>query len=112
MRGYLVDPYKKEITEITTDGGLKELYDILQVSCVDCAYLGNNDDVWVDDEGLLNVTQDTCFFSFPTYKSALAGRGLILGTTPEGESTDPHESIEYYQNTVSFHTPKGVHGAL
>ena len=105
MIGFLVDPYKQEITEVDVEDGLQSMYKHIQADCVDAAYLGDSDDVWVDDEGLLNVSNETRLFGFPTYRNALAGYGLILGTNSEGESVEPHRPIEYYRENVRFLKP-------
>ena len=97
LKGLLIDPEKREISEVEIPVGedgscLNGMYRAIGCSAVDVGrgglrYLPNHpeDDVWFDDEGLFS----DCKYSFklPGWVP-LIGRGLILGFNDEGDSVD------------------------
>ena len=84
MRAILIDPYARTITEIDHGGGLADLYKILQVELVCAVEISPKDTLWLDDEGFL--AEGRPVFRIGDNAQPLAGRGLILGHTREGES--------------------------
>ncbi len=102
MQAVLIDPYKEEVTTVEYNGDYKQIYEHIKADCFTLVRLRDNDDVFVDDEGLLKVTKDTKFFMLKDYPQPLAGYGLILGNDDEGESVDVHHTAEFYRPTVQF----------
>jgi hypothetical protein len=102
MQAVLIDPYKEEITNVEYNGDYKQIYEHIKADCFTLVRLHDNDDVFVDDEGLLRVTKDTKFFMFNEYPQPLAGYGLILGNDEEGESIAAHHTAEFYRPKVQF----------
>lgn len=114
IKGLLIDPEKRSITEVDIltgeDGGhLESMYEHLQCEHVDVCGGGLDwlpggcfDDIWFDDEGML--CEPEYFFQIPGWH-ALAGRGLILGRDSEGHSTSHTLSeiqIEVLRSHVRF----------
>lgn len=109
MKAFLIDPFvlgvrdgtlvlSKEppIREVEYSGDISEIYKHLStpkhpVSAFDAARFGPQDCVYVDDEGLFSATH---FIMVAGETVPLAGRGFVLGTGPEGESTAPNVSFE------------------
>lgn len=105
MRAYLVDPYTETVVEITYNGDYKTIYDHIDCDCFCVAGLNKEGDgVYVDDEGLLTMSERTKFFVTTLYPQALAGKGLVLGVDEEGNSTSPVISLEDFKKTVRFMT--------
>jgi len=108
IKAVLIDPYAEEVRDVIYDGNYKQIYEHIQAECFTLVRMRDNDDVFVDDEGLLHLTPETRFFMIPDYPTPLAGRGLILGndldTTGEGESIDCHHDAAYYAPRVKFLT--------
>lgn len=102
MHAVLIDPYKEEITDVDYNGDYKQIYEHIKADCFTLVRLLDNDDVFVDDEGLLKVTKDTKFFMLKDYPQPLAGYGLILGNDKEGESIAAHHTAEFYRPKVQF----------
>lgn len=103
MRAVLVDPYKKEITDVEYNGDYKTIYPLIHCDIFTIVRLEDGDDVLVDDEGLLKLTRDTKFFMINTYEQPLAGYGLITGVNEEdGETVSAHHDAEYYRRKIRF----------
>lgn len=109
MKGYLIDPQEKTITEVDVDmsDGLKAVYKLLDCRLVEAVYLNEAQDcVFVNEEGLMDGTIDTygMFLVTGTARSVpLAGRGVVLGFDPDqGASADVQASIDSIRAMVSF----------
>lgn len=102
MQAILIDPYKEELRAVEYNGDYKQIYEHIKADCFTLVRLANDDDVFVDDEGLLKVTPETKFFMLRDYPQPLAGYGLILGNDEEGESVDVHHTVEFYRPQVQF----------
>jgi hypothetical protein len=104
MKAVLIDPYKEEVTDVTYNGDYKQIYEHIKVDCFALVRLSDDDDVFVDDEGLLKLKPSTKFFALPDYPQPLAGYGLILGNDNEGESISAHHDAAFYRERVKFMT--------
>jgi hypothetical protein len=104
IKAVLIDPYKEEVTNIEYDASdYKNIYPLIHCDIFTVVRLGGDDDVLVDDEGLLKVNKDTKFFMLNDYPQPLAGYGLITGVDPEeGETISAHRDAEYYLRKTRF----------
>jgi hypothetical protein len=84
MRAILIDPYTRTVTEIENDGTLDGLYKAIQCEMVEAIRVGNNETMWLDEEGFLSEGRPV--FRLGDNAQALAGRAVILGDK-DGEST-------------------------
>jgi hypothetical protein len=101
MKAFLIDPFKREITEVETDGSLESMYALLQVQMVESVYMDNEDCIYVDEEGLLGNLLEQGWFAIPDFKEdPLAGRGLVLGTDAEGYNKDAVVTLEEIRRRV------------
>ena len=89
VRGILIDPATDTVKQVEYNGKLEHLYQLIGCRCVDLAQLQNGDVVWVDDEGLFSNS-----FGFLIEGLTLAGKGLVLGTGKDGESTHAKHSVQ------------------
>lgn len=103
-KAVLINPYKEEVTDVIYNGNYKQIYDYIKVDCFTLVRLADDDDVFVDDEGLLKLEPSTKFFALPDYPQPLAGYGLILGNDSEGASVSAHHDAEFYRERVKFMT--------
>jgi hypothetical protein len=103
IKAVLIDPLAETVTDVEYNGDYKQIYKHIQAELFTVVRLKDDDDVFVDDEGLLHLTKDSRFFVLPDYPQPLVGRGLVLGNDPEsGESTDCHHDAAYYRDRVVF----------
>jgi len=94
MKAYIVDPFTQLITATNYNGDYKTImshigtgraFDVVRLYHTD-DYDYVDDHVYIDDEGL--YVDDQYFWMHANYPMPLAGRGLILGGTPDGDSTN------------------------
>ena len=102
VKGILIDPEKETVTEIELtrdeEGSLlHELYRVIGCDCVDCLRdcVGlngkvKNDDVWVDDEALLNDPRHFWRFASWLKDDFIAGRAVILDYDPRDGGSMAH----------------------
>lgn len=104
LRAVLIDPYKEELTDVTYDAAdYKNIYPLIRCDIFTVVKLADEDDVFVDDEGLLKITNQTKFFQLKDYPQPLAGYGLIVGADEDtGESVSAHHDADYYRSKISF----------
>jgi hypothetical protein len=104
----LIDPYKNTVENVTYNGDYRHIYELCQVRTFDYVPLQNTDDLFVDDEGLCNLTAETRFFVIEGDTQPLAGRGLILNHDKDGESIAAKFDAEYYRPRVKFYSLNDV----
>ena len=109
-KGILIDVHNRTITEVevtkdSNDSELQSMYNHIKCGMVECVSLNNENDVWVDEEGLLTLTPFSMFFKIGGYPDFLSGNGLILGFNDEtGDSSDTTLTIDDVKSKVTFHT--------
>ena len=108
MRGILINPWTKEITEVQVGPDITDYYRLLsnplgpKVDCLTIAeYFKNMDTMYVDDEGLLKSGM-RLFDVGRADDSLLAGNGLILGSDRAGNSRDAKSSLVEIQCHIKW----------
>ena len=96
LKGILIDAKNEEVREVEVSGVNGRLIDSIKKH-LECNYFDIvrdafyefpekcDDDLFIDDEGLLNLSEDSKFFMLPGLKP-IAGNGLILGHDGNGET--------------------------
>jgi hypothetical protein len=105
MKAILIDVINEEVKEVNYDDNIDTIYKHLKCSLFDVVHIGDKDTLYVDDEGLLNINEDSKFFVLfnSDLMQPIAGNGLILGSNFEnGESIDTSFSVEYIRSIVKF----------
>lgn len=110
IRGILIDPVAKKLSYIDiaiNESGscLKSLYKAINCDLVELVRLSDSLDLWVDEEGLLKIDENTKYFHADGMSNPIAGRGVILGVkqTEDGEeSTDCPCTIEDLSKEIKF----------
>jgi hypothetical protein len=110
IRGILIDPYTKTLSytdiELNDHGGcLKGLYKAINCDLVELVRLSKDLDLWVDEEGLLKIDEDTKYFHTEGMSNPIAGRGVLLGNkrTKEGiDATDCPYTIDDVLSKITF----------
>jgi len=107
-KGILIDTKNRTITEVEVvrneEGSqLPSIYEHLNCSTFEMVQYDNVNDVYVDEEGLLYVTDETTFFKMKNYPQPLAGNGLIMGFDEEtGENGSTNLTIEEVKERITF----------
>lgn len=101
LTGFLIDPLSQRIIQVPVKPGIQDIYRLIQADTFDVAYFNADQDcVFVDDNGLLNGPKE--FFYINGLHQPMAGRGLVLGTTPDGESVPPKVTKEWLVDNTGF----------
>jgi hypothetical protein len=101
MRAILIDPFKREASDIETNAGLDDLYDILQVELITVVPIGAGHAMILDDEGLLLDKDVQEYFRFKGVDQPFAGRALILADE-YGESRPATLTLDEVKAQVVF----------
>lgn len=102
MHAYLIDPFTRTIEQVPYSGHYSDIYRLTQCDTFTVVGLPRNDALYIDDEGLLCDLTQQAFFRVAGYPTPLAGRGLILGTDDEGDTTNPKLTIEDIRHAVTW----------
>ena len=91
-KAILIDPFEQTIGHVDVKG-FRDIQRAIKADLFTCVNIGDNT-LYVDDEGLINGTELAVRFEDEVYPQPLAGRVLILGNGPDGDSADCTLSIE------------------
>ena len=105
MLAILIDPFHETIEMVDYSGDWEDISALIGCSLFTTIDLGDSDTLYVDDEGLYVKNQR--FFNLKGYPQPLAGRGLVLGYTLDGDSTDSSLTVSQVQDMVSW-CPEGL----
>jgi hypothetical protein len=101
-KGILIDVQNRTIEWVDVKDW-KNIYDHVKCQTFECVQIDEQNDVYVDEEGLLTLTPNSMFFMYKGYPQPLCGNGLILGIDHEtGDSVDSTLSIELVRSNVRF----------
>ena len=107
-RAILIDVENRTISEVDVvrdeqGSQLQSIYGHLKCSTFEVVGYDYENDVYVDEEGLMYMNDDTKFFKLENYPQPLAGNGLIMGFDDEtGENGDTKLSIDEVKSQVKF----------
>lgn len=96
-----IDVETQTVYAVEIDNGLTGLYTAIGCTCVDRIVLDNRNDLWIDDEALLQNPQPDKF-SLKGFVRPLAGNALICGYTSEGETISTRLTVEQVRPLITF----------
>jgi uncharacterized protein DUF3846 len=101
MRAIIINAQDRTITETEIDGRLKSLQQIVG-GRIEAVYEGLDDNhhCYVNEEGLLHHPQH--FFMFKGGHQPLAGNGVILSSTDEGDEAPCTLLLDWAKERVTF----------
>jgi len=103
MKAILIDPFNTSFHIIEIGDTLQDIYDAIDCNTFDIGVFHGSTDIYIDDEGLLKESNRY----FKTWKGNIyAGKGLLLDTDDEGNSTDVSVGILQVQSSIRF-LPEG-----
>jgi hypothetical protein len=100
---YLIDPAARSITTIQTAGTLKHLYALIGCTSIDAVELDevSADTLYIDDEGFLADTI-THYFATSGFAQPFAGKGVVIGTMADGDTTNVAMSLDRLTRNIVF----------
>ena len=102
MKGILINPFNETIKEVVYTGDFREIYDLVDCRTFDCVRLTIENDMYVDDEGLLIDNQRY----FTMNNRVYAGTALLLSHNDEGETTGTNLDLQMVKDMVEW-LPEG-----
>lgn len=118
MKAYLIDPEALKISSIDIDNTLEAMYQVIGCDLVEPVQINEQrDTVWVDEEGLLHNPEYFFRLTGPAGHVDLAGKGIVTGTTVDGDNCEPAIGIDELSLMVSWQmrlekTPEGQYRAM
>jgi hypothetical protein len=106
MQAILIDPFTETIEVVDYSGDWRDISAMLGCDLFTTVYTEMADTIYVDDEGL--YVEDQRYFKLKGHPQPLAGKGLVLGSTDDGDSTDCVSSLQDILDIVEF-CPEGTH---
>jgi hypothetical protein len=100
MKAILIDPHSETISEVVYDGNWQTIGPWIDADLFDVVQIGNDDVVYVDDEGLFRDSRK--FFWMKGWPHPLCGKGLVLGDSQYGETEDAHSTVEELRKSIKF----------
>lgn len=100
MRGIIIDPFTRTVTDVETSASLLDMYDLLQVDLITVVRIDEDHIMILDDEGLLK-SKDTQAYFIMGSSQPFAGRGLIL-CDDDGENRAATITIDEVKAMVTF----------
>jgi len=100
MKGILINPHEKTITEVEYSGNYKEIYSLIDCRTFDVAMAKENNDLYLDDEGLFKDNQK--YFRMVELGANYAGKGLILAHDDAGESIATTLTLQEVEDMVQW----------
>lgn len=100
MKAILIDPHSETISEVVYSGDWKSIKLWIDADTFDCAYIDNQDVLYLDDEGLFRA--DVKFFYIAGAAQPFAGKALVLGSTDDGDTVGVNVSVETLRQNVRF----------
>jgi len=100
MKGILINPHEETITEVEYSGNYKEIYSLIDCRTFDVAMAKENNDLYLDDEGLFKDNQK--YFRMVELGANYAGKGLILAHDDEGESIATTLTLQEVEDMVQW----------
>lgn len=100
MKGILINPTTKAVSEWVWDGMPESICKALNCKYFTIVRLFNNADLFVDDEGMF--VEDTGSFVIQTYPQPLKGNGIVLGRNNHGDTIASTLDISTVRFMVSF----------
>ena len=100
LRAILIDPFLRVISEVSVNGDLQSIYDILDIRTLAIVNIDGTNSVYVDDEGLMN--NNNSLFEIASSATPLAGRGLVVAHNEEGETVETTLDIDQIRAMVGW----------
>lgn len=109
MRAIVIDAEQRTVSEADIDGKLHSLQQIVGglITPVYPGLDGTGHHAYVNDEGLLNNPQH--FFMLKDGHQPLAGNGVILSTTHDGDEAPATLPLDWVKERVTFMDRRAVH---
>ena len=98
MKAILINPFDQTIKETEYTGDYREIYSLVECRTFDCVRLTIENDMYIDDEGLLIDNQRYFSIEGRNY----GGKALLLSHNSEGETTATDWTLQETKDMVEW----------
>lgn len=103
-----IDVVNEVVSEVVINNNnlvdhIQDIYKQLECDLFEVVRLDNENDLYVDEEGLLKVNKECKFFSIDGYPQTLVGNGLIMSHGNMGETLSTSLTVDEVRKRVKFH---------
>lgn len=104
MRAIIINPEDQTVTERDIEGDFVSLQTLVDGYIELVRIVDYSNDIYVNEEGLLHekIYRDKGFFLWSSYPNPLAGVGVVLGHTRDGESAPTKLTIDFIKANIKF----------
>lgn len=103
-----IDVTNKVVHEVEINDNIQDIYEQLGCDLFEVVRIDEINDIYVDEEGLLKLNENSLFFRYEGYPQPIVGNGLILGHNKRGDSTSTTLTLEEVKQKVTFLTMEEV----
>jgi len=96
-----IDVVKKEVYQIKIENDLDTLYKAINCQKVERMVINRNNDLWLDEEGLLHHPQPPKFWIKGAF-APFTGNGLVCGFDGEGQIISTTLKAEEMESRIVF----------
>ena len=110
MKAILINVQDETVRQVEVDN-IKDMYKHIGCQTFEVAHNFHDqmDSIYVDEEGLFTMDNDSKFFTVEGGHQPFIGNGLVVGVNPmSGDSVDPCISVEEVRAKVKFHTMREI----
>ena len=105
IKGVLIDPISKTVSDIEIENNLTGMQHAIGDRHIELVRISNREDLYVDEEGLFVEDQEFFVITGDTGNQVpLAGKGLVIGSTPAGNNKSTKLTAIEVRNMVEFHS--------
>ena len=107
LRAILIDPFKEKIrvAHPPLNDYMSEIKKWMEVDLIDIVTVNENNQMVLDDEGLLK--SNNRFFHWSPLATAYAGKAVIVGYDKDGETTDASYHLPVVEDELVEWLPEG-----
>ena len=103
MRAILINTQTRTVKEVEYNGELEQAYSLLNCRMVEPVYIEKEDCIYVDEEGLYSVDDNSVFFTYKGAHQPFCGNGLVVGSDLEtGATVGSKNTVEEIRARVDF----------
>lgn len=99
-----IDVINEVVSEVEIEDNIQHIYKQLECDTFEVVEIDGVNDIYVDEEGLLKVNENTKFFVYGDYPQPISGHGLIMGHDDKGNSISTTLTVEEVNEKVKFLT--------
>lgn len=105
IKAIIIDPFEREITETEIENNLEGLKGAIGDHWIELVRINNQNDMYVDEEGLFRENQQFFVMTGNQRKVPIAGKAVVVGSdVSTGDQINVTMSLDNIKCMVSFYS--------